>query len=42
MSTFVLVHGAWHEGSAWNEVIKQLEAKGHQAFAPRSQVMAKA
>ncbi len=34
MSTFVLVHGAWHEGSAWNEVIKQLEAKGHQAFAP--------
>ncbi|BAZ08899.1 salicylate esterase [Calothrix sp. NIES-4071] len=34
MSTFVLVHGSWHEGSAWNEVIKQLEAKGHQAFAP--------
>ncbi|QDL07473.1 alpha/beta hydrolase [Brasilonema octagenarum UFV-E1] len=34
MSTFVLVHGAWHEGSAWNKVIKQLEAKGHQAFAP--------
>jgi len=28
MSTFVLVHGAWHEGSAWNEVIKT--AKGHQ------------
>ncbi|MBD3887264.1 alpha/beta hydrolase [Phormidium tenue FACHB-886] len=34
MSTFVLVHGAWHDGSAWNEVIKQLEARGHQAFAP--------
>jgi pimeloyl-ACP methyl ester carboxylesterase len=34
MSTFVLVHGAWHDGSAWNETIKQLEAKGHQAFAP--------
>jgi pimeloyl-ACP methyl ester carboxylesterase len=34
MSTFVLVHGAWHDGSAWTEVIKQLEAKGHQAFAP--------
>jgi pimeloyl-ACP methyl ester carboxylesterase len=34
MSTFVLVHGAWHEGSTWNEAIKQLEAKGHQAFAP--------
>ncbi|NJR52437.1 MAG: alpha/beta hydrolase [Leptolyngbyaceae cyanobacterium CSU_1_3] len=34
MSTFVLVHGAWHEGSAWNEAIEQLEAQGHQAFAP--------
>jgi len=28
MSTFVLVHGAWHEGSDWNEVIKQLNEKG--------------
>ena len=34
MSTFVLVHGSWHDGSAWNAVIKHLEAKGHQAFAP--------
>jgi pimeloyl-ACP methyl ester carboxylesterase len=34
MSTFVLVHGAWHDGSAWNAVIQNLEAKGHQAFAP--------
>jgi pimeloyl-ACP methyl ester carboxylesterase len=34
MSTFVLVHGSWHDGSAWNVVIKHLEAKGHQAFAP--------
>jgi pimeloyl-ACP methyl ester carboxylesterase len=34
MSTFVLVHGAWHDGSAWQAVIDQLEAKGHQAFAP--------
>ena len=34
MSTFVLVHGSWHDGSAWNAVIQQLEAKGHQAFAP--------
>ncbi len=34
MSTFVLVHGAWHDGSAWKAVIQQLEAKGHQAFAP--------
>lgn len=34
MSTFVLVHGSWHDGSAWEPVIKHLEAKGHQAFAP--------
>jgi pimeloyl-ACP methyl ester carboxylesterase len=34
MSTFVLVHGAWHDGSAWQAAIKHLEAKGHQAFAP--------
>ncbi|WP_277883967.1 hypothetical protein [Nostoc sp. FACHB-888] len=31
MSTFVLVHGSWHDGSAWNAVIQHLEAKGHQA-----------
>ncbi|MEH2468251.1 alpha/beta fold hydrolase [Nostoc sp.] len=34
MSTFVLVHGSWHDGSAWNTVIHSLEAQGHQAFAP--------
>ncbi|WP_228013029.1 alpha/beta fold hydrolase [Nostoc edaphicum] len=34
MSTFVLVHGSWHDGSAWQAVIDQLEAKGHHAFAP--------
>ena len=34
MSTFVLVHGAWHDGFAWKAVIQHLEAKGHQAFAP--------
>jgi pimeloyl-ACP methyl ester carboxylesterase len=34
MSTFVLVHGAWHDGSAWQAVINHLEEKGHQAFAP--------
>jgi pimeloyl-ACP methyl ester carboxylesterase len=34
MSTFILVHGSWHDGSAWNAVIQHLEAKGHQAFAP--------
>ena len=34
MSTFVLVHGSWQDGSAWKAVIEQLEAKGHRAFAP--------
>ncbi|MDV2994158.1 MAG: Pyrethroid hydrolase [Chroococcidiopsis sp. SAG 2025] len=34
MSTFVLVHGSWHDGSTWNAVIKHLETKGHLAFAP--------
>ena len=34
MSTFILVHGSWHDGSAWQAVVDHLEAKGHQAFAP--------
>ncbi|MEI6289957.1 MAG: alpha/beta hydrolase [Chloroflexota bacterium] len=34
MTTFVLVHGAWHDGTAWNPVIKHLESKGHSAYNP--------
>jgi pimeloyl-ACP methyl ester carboxylesterase len=34
MAVFVLVHGSWHDGTAWEEVIRHLEGKGHQAFAP--------
>ncbi|HEY6288703.1 MAG TPA: alpha/beta fold hydrolase [Nitrospiraceae bacterium] len=34
MAVFVLVHGSWHDGSAWGEVVRHLESKGHQAFAP--------
>ncbi len=34
MSIFVLVHGSWHDGSAWQAVVDHLEAKGHLAFAP--------
>ena len=34
MSVFVLVHGAWHDGSAWAPVIKHLEDLGHKAFGP--------
>lgn len=34
MYTFVLVHGSWHDGSAWQPVVDYLESKGHKAFAP--------
>jgi pimeloyl-ACP methyl ester carboxylesterase len=32
--TFVLIHGSWHGGWAWQGVIRQLEEKGHRAYAP--------
>src|SRR3974377_352165 len=32
--TFVLIHGTWHGGWAWNEVIGYLSRKGHRAYAP--------
>jgi len=32
--TFVLIHGSWHGGWAWQAVIHQLEEKGHHAYAP--------
>ena len=34
MSTYVLVHGAWHNGESWKRVVPLLVAAGHQAFAP--------
>ncbi len=34
MAVFVLVHGSWHDGAAWDAVIRHLEGKGHKAFAP--------
>ena len=34
MATFVLVHGAWHDGSAWDAVARYLESRGHKVFAP--------
>lgn len=34
MATFVLVHGAWHDGAAWQPSIQHLETRGHRAFAP--------
>ena len=32
--TFVLVHGSWQDGLVWNATIRELESKGHKAFAP--------
>jgi len=33
MSTFLLVHGAWHGAWCWREVVPRLEAMGHRAVA---------
>lgn len=34
MSTFVLVHGAWHGAWCWERVVPLLEAHGHSVIAP--------
>jgi pimeloyl-ACP methyl ester carboxylesterase len=34
MSTFVLVHGAWHGGWCWHKIVARLERLGHVALAP--------
>jgi pimeloyl-ACP methyl ester carboxylesterase len=34
MTTYVLVHGAWHGGWCWKRVVPLLRAKGHTVFAP--------
>jgi pimeloyl-ACP methyl ester carboxylesterase len=34
MTTFVLVHGAFHGGWCWRDVIASLRASGHEVFAP--------
>jgi pimeloyl-ACP methyl ester carboxylesterase len=34
MSTFVLVHGAWHGGWCWARVVERLRKRGHVVFAP--------
>lgn len=34
MTTFVLVHGAWHGGWCWQRVTPHLIAAGHTVFAP--------
>lgn len=32
--TFVLIHGTWHGGWAWQDVIQHLSREGHTAHAP--------
>ena len=34
MSTYVLVHGAWHGSWCWKRVRKALQALGHEVFTP--------
>ena len=34
MSTYVLVHGAWHGSWCWKRVRKALWARGHEVFTP--------
>ena len=34
MSSFVLVHGSWHDGSSWSAVVRRLHSRGHIALAP--------
>jgi pimeloyl-ACP methyl ester carboxylesterase len=34
MARFVLVHGAWHGGWCFADVVRELEARGHVAVAP--------
>jgi pimeloyl-ACP methyl ester carboxylesterase len=33
-TTYVLVHGAWHSGQAWDRVVPLLARAGHRVFAP--------
>ena len=34
MTTFVLVHGAWHGGWCWHRIVANLQEAGHTVFAP--------
>ena len=34
MTTFVLIHGAWHYGALWEEVAGPLRAAGHEVHTP--------
>lgn len=34
MSTYILVHGAWHGAWAWEKLVPLLEAEGHRVLTP--------
>jgi pimeloyl-ACP methyl ester carboxylesterase len=34
MALFVLVHGAWHDGAAWDLTARELVGAGHRVLAP--------
>lgn len=34
MSTYILVHGAWHGGWRWDKVETRLKQAGHKVAAP--------
>jgi pimeloyl-ACP methyl ester carboxylesterase len=34
MSTYLLIHGAWHGGWCWRKVVPLLESKGHTVVTP--------
>lgn len=34
MSTFVLIHGAWHGAWCWYRIVSRLERAGHRVIAP--------
>jgi len=34
MSTYVLVHGAWHTGAEFEPVAAPIRAHGHQVYTP--------
>jgi pimeloyl-ACP methyl ester carboxylesterase len=34
MTTFVLIHGSWQNGNAWDQTVQHLKHAGHTAWAP--------
>jgi pimeloyl-ACP methyl ester carboxylesterase len=34
VTTFCLLHGAWHDGSCWRRLSQELRARGHETIAP--------